>query len=956
MSTLALSQSQSLVWTAQQLNPNSPLYNMAFLFEFNGAIDEAIFKAAFGRLVAQSDAMRTVIELGEAGPMQRVIPTIEEELEVLDFTQRGEEVMDWVEARTQQLFDLSKRLFDSVLIKAGSECYFWYLKQHHLITDGWSKTVQFKALATFYQEIKSEKSDYQLPTYQAYLAFEAAQRAKGSSEYWQQWVSAGLEPVSFFGKVNEVQESAAERIRIKLSPEKTAALRTLAQAPDLRAWTIDLSLFHLFSTLLFAYVYQWSRQEKFAIGIPVPSRPSLSFKETPGLFTELFPLVASVSPDDTFATLFEKVRGESYECLKYAQPGQASPALSKLFNVVFNYMNGSFGEFDGQQVNAEWLFTGHADPVHHLRLQVFDFNQEGTIEICFDLNKKVFDEAQRAQALPNFIKLLDRFIEDRHQAINAPSEEETQFLAQFNQKEVGYPTDKTILDLLANSVAQFPHKTAVVFEGNQLSYQDLEERSNQLAHYLIAQGVTTETLVGLCFDRSLEMIISIWAVVKAGGIYVPIDPDYPQDRIDYIVQDSGLEWMLTVSDFQDKFSDNRPNLLSLDQLNSQTTSQATSAPKIELSPSNGLYIIYTSGSTGKPKGVLIEHRNLVRLFVNDRPLFDFNDQDVWTLFHSYCFDFSVWEMYGAFLFGGQLVIVPKTITRDPEGYAELLQKHQVTILNQTPSAFYPLQAIHVVRYDQSPIRYIIFGGEALAPHRLAPWNNSYPHTQLINMYGITETTVHVTYKAIKAEEIEAGISNIGTAIPTLECFILDEHLQRVPIGVQGEIYVGGAGLARGYLNRPELTDERFIPHPFESNARLYRSGDLGVRLADGNIKYVGRGDNQVKIRGHRIELEEVEVFLNQSPQVLQSVVLAQQEEEGNNRLVAYIVPEGEYDRAGILQFMKEKVPQYMVPAVLMPLEEIPLTPNGKVHKAALPAPKIKDWKIKLARRLKIDHL
>jgi amino acid adenylation domain-containing protein len=368
--------------------------------------------------------------------------------------------------------------------------------------------------------------------------------------------------------------------------------------------------------------------------------------------------------------------------------------------------------------------------------------------------------------------------------------------------------------------------------------------------------------------------------------------------------------------------------------------ESSLAPGIKIAPNQLAYVIYTSGSTGKPKGVLIEHRNVVRLFKTDSPLFDFNESDVWTVFHSFCFDFSVWEMYGALFYGGRMVIVPGEIAKDLRQFAELLQAEKVTVLNQTPSSFYVLQEVLAEKTLAIFVRYVIFGGEALNPSKLQPWMQMYPNCKLVNMYGITETTVHVTYQLIDRQLALGSKSIIGKPIPTLGAYILDASQQPVPIGVPGELYITGAGLARGYLNRPELTAVKFLPDPFSdmSNARMYRTGDLGRWLPDGSIEYLGRIDEQVKIRGYRIELGEIETVLQKSELVSKSVVIANQDKEGNKRLVAYVVPKNNFSKEKAMAYLKVSLPEYMVPALWVELGEIPLTANGKIDRKALPVP------------------
>jgi amino acid adenylation domain-containing protein len=507
-----------------------------------------------------------------------------------------------------------------------------------------------------------------------------------------------------------------------------------------------------------------------------------------------------------------------------------------------------------------------------------------------------------------------------------------------------FPQDKTLVDLFEEQVLRTPDNIAVEFEEEEMSYRELDCRANQLANYLISLGVVEDSLVPICLTRSLDMIIAALGVLKAGGAYVPIDPEYPIDRIEYTLSDTNGAVVIAESGGPLTQRVCKSPLLLLDLHWKTIREESEKSPATQPEPHHLAYVIYTSGSTGRPKGVMIEHRNVVRLFFNDAPLFRFGEQDVWTMFHSFCFDFSVWEMYGALLFGGKVIVVPKQITKESTLYADLLLKKNVTILNQTPSAFYVLQDYILSSEKESNLRYVIFGGEALNPAKLMEWKLRYPQTMLINMYGITETTVHVTYQEIELEHCKSSKSIIGSPIPTLYAYVLDNQLQKVPAGTAGELYIGGAGLARGYLNMAELTAERFITDPFQSRAdgRLYRTGDLAKINADGSLEYLGRIDDQVKIRGFRIELGEIENTLQTHPQVKQAVVLAKDDGAGNKRLIGYIVPASEYQRSDVISFLETRLPEYMVPRLIMELNEIPLTSNGKADKKKLPNPEASD--------------
>lgn len=519
-----------------------------------------------------------------------------------------------------------------------------------------------------------------------------------------------------------------------------------------------------------------------------------------------------------------------------------------------------------------------------------------------------------------------------------PEAERRKLLYEFNDTEATYPEDVTLQQLFEIQARRARERIALVSGNKTLTYERLNEEANRLARSLRERGVRPNDIVGILCSRSENMVIAILAVLKAGGAYMPIDPEYPLKRIHYMLEDSGAKLCLVESE--------RNNIplpvayMGIEEERNRLSHESIPDPKRVNQPDDLAYIIYTSGSTGKPKGVMIEHRNVVRLFFNDRPLFDFHESDVWTLFHSFCFDFSVWEMYGALLFGGKLVIVPPEISRDPERMLELLRREKVTVLNQTPTAFYPLckKETEPGRPADLNLRYVIFGGEKLLPMKLADWKQKYPRTKLINMYGITETTVHVTYKEIGPEEIRTNANSVGKPIPTLQVYILDEHQQPVPIGVEGEIYVGGAGVARGYVNRPELTKERFIPHPFEPGKRLYRSGDLARWNANGELEYFGRIDYQVKIRGYRIELGEITAQLLAIDGIEDAVVTVRKDDLAMDKLCAYYVASRKFDQKELRDHLRRRLPEYMLPHHFVPIDKVPMTSNNKVDLEALPVP------------------
>ena len=523
----------------------------------------------------------------------------------------------------------------------------------------------------------------------------------------------------------------------------------------------------------------------------------------------------------------------------------------------------------------------------------------------------------------------------------------TQSIQTINNQNANLNLDsmssKCLHQLFELQVEQSTDAIALVYEEDRLTYGELNQQANQLAHYLRSLGVGPESLVGICVERSLYTVIGILGILKAGGAYVPLDPSYPQDRIAYSIADSQLKVLLTSKQHLNDLPENEAQIVCLDRDWQAIAAYSEANPDSDVKPANLAYVIYTSGTTGKPKGVLIEHYNVCRLFSATQHWYNFDSTDVWTMFHSYAFDFSVWELWGALLYGGKLVVVPYLTSRSPNRFYQLLIDEQVTVLNQTPSAFAQLMQVDE-QFDgdsRLSLRYVIFGGEALAIPSLKPWfqrhGDQFP--QLVNMYGITETTVHVTYRPITIADTESQSSVIGCAIPDLEMYLLDEHLQPVSKGTLGEIYVAGEGLARGYLNRRELTKERFIDSPF-GDGKLYKTGDLGRYSDSDEIEYLGRIDSQVKIRGFRIELGEIEAVLAQHPKVRQNVVIVREDTPGNKRLVAYVVskPELNLTVKELRIALKEQLPDYMIPSSFVLLEEFPLTSNGKVDRRALPLP------------------
>ncbi|MBD0340874.1 MAG: amino acid adenylation domain-containing protein, partial [Microcoleus sp. Co-bin12] len=561
---------------------------------------------------------------------------------------------------------------------------------------------------------------------------------------------------------------------------------------------------------------------------------------------------------------------------------------------------------------------------------------ELALKIMYDRSR--FEQGAIERMLGHLQVLLEGMAANPHQPLkNLPlltPAEKQQILIEWNGTKADYPQDRCIHQLFEAQAQRTPDAVAVVFEDQKLTYRELNERANQLAHYLQQLGVKPEVLVGICVERSLLTIVGILGIIKAGGAYVPLDPANPIDRTAFILQDASVSVLLTQETLLETLPEYSGKVICLEADSEAIAQNSTDNPNSHATAENLAYVIYTSGSTGQPKGVLVTHGNVVRLFAATQSWYNFSEGDVWTLFHSYAFDFSVWELWGALIYGGRLVIVPYFVARSPIAFYELLCRERVTVLNQTPSAFRQLmQAEESVQTGNNlSLRWVIFGGEALELPSLKPWFERHGDRspQLVNMYGITETTVHVTYRPLSLADLNGQGSVIGCAIPDLQLYILDKNRQLVPVGIPGEMYVSGAGVARGYLNRPDLTAERFISNPFseKKEARLYKTGDLARYLPNGDIEYLGRSDHQVKIRGFRIELGEIEAAIGQHPAVRETVVLVREDNPGDKRLVAYIVSNSALKTQDselindLRCYLKQKLPQYMMPSAFVLLESL----------------------------------
>ncbi|BFM45316.1 hypothetical protein CFS9_39570 [Flavobacterium sp. CFS9] len=954
---IPLSFSQERLWFLDQLQ-GSTEYHIPIVLSLEGALEISLLEQTLHGIVSRHEVLRSML-LSEEGIAYQQIISAE------GWSLNTEVVSDELVLKNQiahyinQPFDLSKDYkLRACLYTLGNQKYVLVCVFHHIASDGWSEGILVNEFTQLYSALQSN-SIPNLPTlHLQYADYAIWQRnylegavLEDQLSYWESKLS-GVSTLSLPTDYPRpsVPSNAGAAVSLALDQKLSASLNTICKEEGVTLFMLLLSAFKILLS-------RYSGQEDICVGTPIANRTQAELEGMIGFFVNTLALRSDLSGDPSFKDVLSRVKQTTLEGYDH----QLTPfekvvdrvvtsrdrSMSPLFQVMFVLQNEGDNQVQKEnKLNNIIISEYEFDTVSSKFDLTFSASENNNgISLVLNYCTALFDKATIESMLLHYQELLQSIVSSTKQPISTLSmlsqAEEHQLLNVFNNTEAAYPSDKTIVDLFTEQVKQTPTAIAVVYEDEKLTYKELDERSNQLAHYLREQGVKPDTLVGICLERSLEMLIGILGILKSGGAYVPIDPEYPTDRIAYMLKDAGIDLVLSSQTSCNVINRGEDiSVLCLDKDWDLISGYPTVELSTVLTASNLAYVIYTSGSTGTPKGVLITHKNVVRLFKNESPLYDFGSGDVWTLFHSFCFDFSVWEMYGALLHGGRLVVVPKALTKDAVSFKELLIKEGVTVLNQTPGSFYVLQEEFLSKSSSHSLRYVIFGGEALNSTYLERWKRSYADCKLINMYGITETTVHVTYKEITETDTQSLISNIGTAIPTLGCYIVDAHLNLVPIGVEGELCISGAGVARGYLNREDLTNEKFIANPFSADktSRLYRSGDLARWLPDGNIEYIGRKDDQVKIRGYRIELGEIENALSSLAGVNQCCVLAKEDTAGNKRLVGYVVLEGALNKEQLQNQLKLSLPQYMVPQLWVALDTMPLTGNGKLDKKALPDP------------------
>jgi len=907
---------QRRLWFLHELEPTSSAYNICSVFRLDGQLQVEALQQAFRQLHRRHESLRTTFRAIDGEPWQCIHPDALTELLWEDWSKLPEtEVEKQISAVARSeaghAFDLENGpLVRMRLLQLTPSHSILTLTLHHIIADGWSIGVFLEELAYLYRlaltgdvssigELKIQYTDYAVWQQEKFVGSALEKHLT----YWEKQL-AELPVLQFpldFPRPR-LQSFRGDLVNFSIPPALTRAIRAVSQEEDA---TLFMTLMAAFAVTLARY----SSQEDIPVGTSIANRPGSDAQKLIGFFVNMLVIRTDLSGEPNFRNLLRKVRETVLEAFEHAEVPfemlvdrlniERDTSRNPLFQIAFTLLNAPKPQFGEGNLEVTTLASQDAA---RFDLELFVTEHEDSLSAVFSYNVDLLTRDTVERIARHFCHLLENLVAQPEIAVSRlpilTKEEYAQFMAAKPLQN--FPVEVCLHEVFGQQVALRPKRTALIFEDQSLTYEELNDRANQLAHYLISLGVKPESRVGLWVSRSFDIVIGILAVLKAGGTYVPFDPEYPRERVAYMLEDSDISVLLTQVKFAEQLPPHRAHVVFIDHSEAELTQQKSTNPEVLVTPDNAAYIIYTSGSTGKPKGVVVTHHNVVRLMLATEQWFHFNEKDVWTLFHSYAFDFSVWEMWGALFFGGRLVIVPYFISRSPEDFYHLLCDAKVTVLNQTPSAFRQLMQAEelLCRESDLNLRYVIFGGEALDLPSLEPWferhDENFP--LLVNMYGITETTVHVTYRPIRLRDVKKRLGSvIGKPIPDLSLYILDPHRQPVPIGVVGEIYVGGAGVSRGYLNRPQLTAERIVPNPSdpEGKERLYKTGDLARYLPNGEIEYLGRNDHQVKIRGFRIELGEIEAVLQRHSGVREARVMTWEDRE-DVRLVAYIVPQTDF--------------------------------------------------------------
>jgi len=957
-----LSFAQQRLWFLEQLEPGNAAYTMPYAIHLRGVLDVEALQRSIQEIISRHEILRTTFAIVDEKPVQVIASTFNfelpvNELEFLPGANKDTYILELAQEAARQPFDLSKGpLIRAVLLQLAEEEHVLLLTMHHIVSDRWSVAIVLRELALLYDAfITGDPSPlHELPIQYADYAHWQRQWLQGDRletqlAYWKRQLAnapARLNlPTDHPRPAVQTFQGANQAVEITKS--LTESLKNLSQRESTT----------LFMTLLAAFMVLLSRytgQDDVVVGSPASNRSRTETEELIGCFLNTLVLRGDLSGDLSFRELLRRVRNLALDAYdhqdlpfeKLVEELQPERDLSRnpLFDVWFILQNESGTGQDWQSrsitMNATWVGAGTAQFDLSLLLSDTPTGLKGFLEYRTDL----FDSLTIARMIEHLQIVLHAVVAAPDQRLSdlpfLTQTELQQLLVEWNATHVDYPGNVFLHQLIEVQAERTPERIAVVCEDTQLNYRELNSRANQLAHLLLGLGVGPEVLVGICAERSLELIVELLGILKAGGGYVPLDPSYPRDRLSFMLQDAQIDILLTLQrHVEDLPKKEGIRVICLDTGQDEIACESEANPISMVSDENIVYTIYTSGSTGRPKGAMNTHRGVANRLLWMQDTYRLTDADSVLQKTSCSFDVSVWEFFWPLIAGARLVLAEAGGQKDSAYLVDLIVEQRVTVLHFVPSMLRAFLAEGGINRCSS-IRYVICSGEALPADLREEFFRKFD-AELYNLYGPTEASIDVTcWKCERASDQQ--VVPIGRPIANTQIYLLNSHLQPVPLGSSGEVYIGGTGLARGYLNAPELTAEKFVPNLFSAipGTRLYKTGDLARYLPDGNVDFLGRIDHQVKVRGFRIELGEIETAIAKHPSVRENVVLAREDLPGEKRLVAYIVANqaSALTVSDLRHFLKERLPEYMIPSVLITLENLPLMENGKVNRRALSAP------------------
>jgi len=925
----SLSHPQKRIWYSEMLQSGNNMYNLTFTFRFDIPVDFILLERSINTVVRSNEGLRTAFGESDGTPYQYIRDYKPITIPLLDFTgdENREQEKIWIEKEVRRPFSfINSDLYRFFMLHFNDgECGF-LINIHHIIADGWAIGLIAEYIKESYESLIAGKESPSLekPGSLSYLQSESnylsSKRFQQNKEFWKEKFLILPEPLNYPVLRDQHKVEEAGRFISYLSVESTQKIK-------LYCLQNNISLFTLFYTVLNIYLFRVTRQNKILIGTATHNRTGAAEKQTIGMFANLIPCLQNIHGDMSLSTILAQVnkdfvslyRNQKYPYNKIIEDIRESHKIDQnLFQIVFTYENQPF------KLRNCWHFNG----VESFPLVIHLVEREGSEQPKFEIDykTKVFKDEEIKSLYNSLINLLDDGMAHPGKSIDqlallCPDERET-LLYEFNKTQTNYPHDRNIIELFSRQAEKNPDHIALVFKDQQITYAQLDLYSNSLAREILQQGITPGGIIGILSNPSSESIIAILAVLKAGSAYLPIDPAYPKERINHMLTDSQAGMLI----LQKELSHHYHAIPKLYLKEFNDTKKNSSAIPVHSGPENPAYIIYTSGSTGLPKGVVIEQKSLINLCYWHKARFELTEKDNCTKYAGAGFDASVWEIFPALLSGSTLHIISPELRMDVYRLNKYYEDQNITV------SFLPTALCEqFMQLENSSLRLLLTGGDRLSSFQ----KKSY---ELINNYGPTESTVVATSCPIQEET--KGFP-IGKPIANTQIYILDRNSNLLPLGIPGELCIGGDGLARGYLNRPELTTKRFIHHPYDPGKRIYKTGDLARWLPDGNIEFLGRTDFQIKIRGYRIEAGEIETVLLQNKQIQEAVVLALEDEKGGKILCAYLVVQKEYKEQDIRDFLNSRLPDYMIPAHFILMKTLPLTPEGKVDRKNLPLPQMK---------------